>query len=167
MVPRSALRRRRKPARSRTAPRGNHSLGGWRPRHFPEWEADHNVKFCLGGGIAAPLYRNAPSHTPSERSNPKKKGIIISQIKAAASVDRLGHLWITKYHLFLNTTIIMGYSVVTGASDRPGKMGTLKASGCWVGKYRLILVKISNEDCCSLATACCPAEKDNQQVDTP
>lgn len=46
---------------------------------------------------------------------------------------RLGHLWITKYHLFLNTTIIMGYSVVTGASpDRPGETGTLKASGCLV-----------------------------------
>lgn len=82
-------------------------------------------------------------------------------------MDRLGHLWITKYHLFLNTTIIMGYSVVTGASpDRPGETGTLEASGCLVGKYRLILVKISNEDCCSLATACCPAEMNNQQVDT-
>lgn len=94
--------------------------------------------------------------TASERAD-QEEGLIAGQVQAAAAIlDRVAHLWITKYHLLLNTrqTVITGCPVVMGASPGgPGETGMHKASGCSLTtKTGLILLKTFNKDIFSPVT---------------
>lgn len=125
-APRTSPQRRRTPAQSQTAPRESRSLGGWRPPRFPEREPEQTVHFCSNGTGGS----SQPEHLTRRQSEPGRKR---AAEPTAAILDRVGHLWITKYHLLLNTSKIRitGCPVVTGACPgRPGETGTHEASGC-------------------------------------